>query len=92
MQQSSSTCTYAVKPLEIEVDEELGSEKVEVDAPLLCAWSAVSNVPWIRIAFGALGIGRGEVRFVIDPLPTNGTRKGTLTVAGRTVEVTQKRN
>ena len=63
---------------------------IDVEAPQGCGWSASSNAGWIRITRGATGSGDGEVWIWIDD---NGgqERVGTLTVAGQTVTVTQRK-
>jgi len=57
-----------------------------------CAWSAASNDAWITVVNGGGGTGKGAVAFSIAALPGRLTqRSGTLTVAGKTVTVTQSR-
>jgi hypothetical protein len=53
-----------------------------------CGWSAASNAPWIQIVNGAAGTGPGEVVFRFDRNDGD-PRVGTLTIAGRTVTVSQ---
>jgi hypothetical protein len=53
-----------------------------------CAWTAVSNNRWITITSGATGQGAGTVTFTVEP-NTNATRRGTITVAGKTFTVKQ---
>ena len=53
-----------------------------------CQWTGKSDVPWIRIISGREGDDNGAVAFHVDPL--NGPpRTGTLTIAGRVVQVQQ---
>jgi hypothetical protein len=56
-----------------------------------CAWTAVSNAPWITVTAGAGGSGNGTVTFAVAPDlgPGHTTRIGTLTVAGQTVTITE---
>jgi Putative binding domain, N-terminal/Viral BACON domain len=83
-------CSYQVSPMEMRVQEEGRFRKIKVEAGAGCAWSASSKVPWIRVVRGASGSGDGEVEIWIDD--NNGDeRTGTLTVAGQTVTVTQRR-
>ena len=53
-----------------------------------CAWTAASGVPWILILNGAAGTGTGTVQLLVPPNLT-GSRSGTITVAGQTIDVAQ---
>jgi hypothetical protein len=90
VQQGTSACTYTVKPLAIEVDEDRTNRNINVSSQRGCAWTAVSNVAWIRVFWGGSGTGDGNAVIAIDEFDGPGIRKGTLTVAGQTVEVTQR--
>ena len=54
-----------------------------------CDWTAVSNSDFITVNSGAAGTGTGSVGFTVAPNATGAARTGTLTVAGRTVNITQ---
>ncbi len=54
-----------------------------------CDWSAVSNSSFITIDSGASGNGNGTVNFTVAQNTTGAARVGSLTVAGRTVTITQ---
>lgn len=54
-----------------------------------CSWNAVSNSSFIMIDSGASGTDNGTVNFTVAPNTTGAARAGTLTVAGRTVTITQ---
>ena len=54
-----------------------------------CDWTAVSNSPFITVDSGAAGSGTAPVGFTVAPNTTGAARTGTLTVAGRTVTITQ---
>jgi hypothetical protein len=66
-----------------------GSSTVSVVAN--CAWSAVSNVPWIIITGGASGARDGTVSFFVAP-NSQPPRTGTMTIAGQTFTVLQSGN
>ncbi len=53
-----------------------------------CAWTAVSNVPWITITSGRSGTGNGTVQYSVAS-NTGGVRTGTITIAGQTFTVIQ---
>jgi len=56
-----------------------------------CGWTAAaaSASPWITLTSGASGTGSGETRYNVAPNVSTNARTGNLTVAGRTVTVTQ---
>jgi hypothetical protein len=53
-----------------------------------CAWTAVSNAPWVTVTSGASGSGNGTVGFSVAA-NSGSARNGTLTIAGQTFTVTQ---
>src|SRR6266540_3235536 len=69
------------------------SSTITVSLPAGCPatpWSAVSNASWITITSGASGVGPGSVSYSVGPYKVlNGSRQGTLTVAGQTVTIGQ---
>ena len=54
-----------------------------------CNWTAVSNASWITITSPASGNGNGTVTYSVARTTTR--RSGTMTIAGRTFTVTQKK-
>jgi hypothetical protein len=54
-----------------------------------CAWSAVSQAPWISITGGNSGNGDGVVSFSVAPNQTTSQRTGTVQVADLVFTVTQ---
>jgi len=91
-QQGSAACTYAVAPTQASFSLVARSATVTVTTAPGCNWSAVSNDPWIAISNGASGAGNGVVTYSIPTLWGRTTqRSGSLTVAGKTVTVTQSR-
>jgi hypothetical protein len=53
-----------------------------------CAWTAVSQSPFITVTSGASGTGNGVVSVAVAP-NLGGARTGTLMIAGQLVTVTQ---
>jgi hypothetical protein len=83
-----SACTFTVSPLAESFGTAGGDDTTRVEASSAsCAWTAVSNVPWITVAAPG-GTGNGSVRHTVTA-NTGAARTGTLTVAGATVTVTQ---
>lgn len=81
-------CASAVAPPTANFSALGGDGVVTVTAAGDCTWRAVSNVPWITILGGATGGGNGTVTYRVAA-HRGRQRTGTLTVAGRTVTITQ---
>jgi hypothetical protein len=82
-------CSYQVEPLDVKVGPKDKVVKIKVTTASLCTWTATSSVPWITIARGASGAGDGEVWLAVAD-NDGPERKGSVTVAGQTVAVTQR--
>jgi hypothetical protein len=68
-----------------------GSGWIDVAAEGNGLWQAISNNSWLTIAIGENGIGSGSVFIVADPYTqTSLARVGSVTIAGRTVYITQR--
>jgi hypothetical protein len=81
-------CQFTVSPQTATFVALGGSGTVRVDASAgNCAWTAVSNTPWITITTGS-GSGNGDARYLVG-INLGAARTGTLTVAGTTVTVNQ---
>ena len=87
---SGSNCNYFVQPLTQTIPAAGGTGIiVQVFTSQGCAWTAVSNAPWITIIAGASGSGNGAVSYTIPVNPGTSSRVGTVTIAGQTHTVTQ---
>jgi hypothetical protein len=62
---------------------------VTVSSTGSCAWSAVSNSPFITVTSGATGTAPGAVNFTVAANPGPNQRTGTITIADKTFTVTQ---
>src|SRR5215468_4102319 len=82
-------CDFSVEPINHAFPSQGGNGVVNVNANDGCAWTAAPNDSWITITSGATGSGDGAVRFAVAQNPNAGSRRGTLTVAGRKVTVVQ---
>ena len=89
--QTAPACTYSVKPREISLSSDDKLVKVEVRTSRACSWTASSNAPWIRVAWGARGTGDDDVWLYVESNDDK-QRQGTVTIAGETVTVTQKKD
>lgn len=63
---------------------------VSVNAPSSCAWTAVSNAPFLTVTSGSSGSGAGSVGYGVAGNSTGNVRAGTLTIGGQTFTVTQQ--
>lgn len=66
-----------------------GDARVEIAALPNVTWRAVSNADWITITAGTTGTGLSVVFFSVAPNPSSNARVGTITVAGKTVTISQ---
>jgi Putative binding domain, N-terminal len=81
-------CTYAVSPTSATVGKSGGSASVTLTTPETCEWTAQSNVEWITLA-ATSGKGGGKIGYTVQA-NSGPKRQGTITVAGKTVTVTQE--
>ena len=85
-----SGCTYSINPTSVNVSAAGGSGGgVTVTAGAGCAWTAVSQVPWIVITNGQ-GTGDGVVQGTVEANTTGAARTGTVIIAGLTFTVNQQ--
>jgi hypothetical protein len=82
-------CSFSITPTSQTIAPGGGSATVAVTAGSGCAWTAVSNAAWISITTGASGSGSGTVSYSVSADVTGSNRTGTLTVAGKTLTVSQ---
>jgi hypothetical protein len=87
--QRAGSCEYRLTMSGANVPAAGGRREVEVStSSQACPWTAASRVDWIRIQSGASGTGNGRVVFDVAAA-TGPPRTGSLTIADRTVSVTQ---
>jgi RHS repeat-associated protein len=86
-----SQCGYAVSPTGAQFDYGGGSGTVTVSEAEGCPWAANSNAWWISVASAGQTIyGNGAVNYSVPVWgETNGYRVGTITVAGKTITISQ---
>jgi hypothetical protein len=81
-------CSYSVSPGSQRVDANGGQVSFTVSTTSACAWTAVPGNSWLTIASGASGTGNGSV--VVNVAPNSGgSRDGSVTIAGQSVNVRQ---
>jgi hypothetical protein len=85
----ATPCSYAINPTSQSIGSSGGTgANISVTAGGGCAWTAVSNAPWITVTSGSSGSGNGSVHFTVAA-NTDGARSGTITIAGQTFTVSQ---
>ncbi len=82
-------CDYQISPTAASIVPAGGSGTVAVTATGGCAWTAVSNSPFITVTGGASGNGNGTVSYSVAANGGNAPRSGTITIAGNTFIISQ---
>lgn len=82
-------CSYSISPASVNVSAAAVNGSVTVTPnETYCAWTAVSNDPWLTVTGGASGTGSGTVNYSAAA-NTGAARTGTITVAGQTFTLNQ---
>lgn len=81
-------CTSTIAPTAFTASPAGGTTEVAVTTDPSCAWTAVSQVPWIAVRSGAAGTGSGRVEMEISA-NAGAARTGTVEIAGQVFTVTQ---
>ncbi len=84
--QAAIICSYSINPINVNIPASGDTRQFSVTAQTGCAWTAVSNVPWITT--NSAGNGNGTVNYTVQP-NTGAGRTGTITVGGQTFTVIQ---
>jgi hypothetical protein len=79
-------CTPAISPTTARVPAAGGTVTITVTAD--CAWTAITNSPFLTITSGSSGFGNGTVTVSAARNPGS-NRAGTVTIAGLAVTITQ---
>jgi hypothetical protein len=88
--QAAGGCTYSLSPASARFRATGGSKTVNVRARFPdCAWSAVSNDPFITITAGTNGVGNGIVHYTVATNTNSVVLTGTMTIAGEIFTVTE---
>jgi hypothetical protein len=82
------TCVYSVSPLTLDFPVGGSEENVSVNVGAGCAWTAVSNNPWITVS-PASGTGTGTVMVTTGNNTTGAPEIGSALIAGSAVNITQ---
>ncbi|MGA8130664.1 MAG: BACON domain-containing carbohydrate-binding protein [Syntrophobacteraceae bacterium] len=88
--QAAASCSNAsISPTSASPGYSGGNATANLTSPAGCPWTAASNASWIIIVSGGSGSGNGTVTYSVAANPTGASRIGTLTIAGKTLTVTQ---
>jgi hypothetical protein len=82
------SCTFMVSPTGVSVSAAGDQVRINVTADAGCSWVATSDAAWAAVLPGAAGSGSGSVTVTVSA-NTGSARTATLTVAGRSVTITQ---
>ena len=83
-------CSHIISPMNAPISAGGGAGAFNVFAEERCAWMASSNVGWITIASGQMGIGNGTVNYIVAANATGVSRKGRVTVGEQVFTLKQK--
>jgi hypothetical protein len=87
--QAAASCSYSASPTTVSVPSTGSNGSIAVTTGSSCPWTSTSAVSWITITAGSSMSGQGSANYTVAGNPTTSARSGTLTVAGRTVTITQ---
>ncbi|OPX98104.1 MAG: hypothetical protein A4E58_01041 [Syntrophorhabdus sp. PtaB.Bin006] len=85
-------CTYSVSPTRATLPASGATGTATVTTQTGCSWTARSNASWLTITSGSSGTGSGTVAGSAAPNTSTTSRSTTMTVAGRTITITQLGN
>jgi hypothetical protein len=88
--QAGLTCSYSVKPTDFRISADERVLKIEVRTGSACPWTATSTAAWIAVTSGPAGLGNADVQITVARNDGE-ERSGTVTVAGQTVTVIQRK-
>jgi hypothetical protein len=84
-----ATCAFSVVPSEVNTDAQGGHVDLEVRTASACAWTAASDLEWIRMPGRNSGTGPERVRLTVEKNDASNPRSGTVLIAGQTITVRQ---
>ena len=82
-------CSYVLSEPGVFFPRVNSNRMLTVQTPAGCPWTAVSGASWLTVVSGSPGSGTGTVTLNAQLNTTTQMRSTTLTIAGRTVQVTQ---
>ncbi|HLE55895.1 MAG TPA: hypothetical protein VJB15_02340, partial [Rhodothermia bacterium] len=84
-----ANCVFNVSPMAQDVAQAGGIVTINVTSQPGCDWRANSNSSFMTLVWGSMAYGNGTAGFRVNAHTGTSNRTGTLTVAGKTVSITQ---
>jgi hypothetical protein len=84
-----TSCAFSLSPTANSFNSTGGTGTFGVTTQAGCAWTAISNVSWLVITSNSSGTGNGTVHYSVLSNPNSTSRTGTVTIGGKTLNVTQ---
>ncbi|CAN5882725.1 hypothetical protein BH24ACI4_BH24ACI4_21910 [soil metagenome] len=85
--QTGQTCTYTVTPASVASSSAGASGTIAITTAAGCSWTVTGTPGWMTVQTTG-GMGSGAISFSVSR-NTQGARNASLTIAGRTVGVSQ---
>jgi hypothetical protein len=85
----AGACNFTVSPTSLDVPGNGGPGSATVTTTSTCGWSVKSNASWITVSGGSSRTGSSTMDFTVAPNTGTGSRTGTLTIADKTLNVTE---
>lgn len=86
----SRVCGFSVSAIVTSFAAPGGTGSVQVTSPAGCAWSVSESSPWIHLVSNTEASGSALVSFTVPPNQEGVDRDATITIAGRTIAVSQR--
>jgi serine protease AprX len=83
-------CAYSVTPLANTFTANGGTGTINMAVESRCAWQSVSNNSWITITSNCCGVGNGSVSYSVAKNLSGVSRKGSISIGGKSIAVKQK--
>jgi uncharacterized repeat protein (TIGR01451 family) len=87
---TAGDCVFNLLPISASFNGAGGNGSVVVNCEDRCAWGASTNVSWVTITSVSAGIGTKTVTYNVQANPGAVSRKGVITIAGKTHTIKQR--
>ncbi|WP_027185371.1 DUF1566 domain-containing protein [Desulfovibrio inopinatus] len=84
-----STCSYEVSPLKVTFPGIGGTKQFTISTQSECSWTVTSALSWLSVSASA-GQGSATLSITASTNETDQDRSGSITAAGKSVEVSQE--
>ncbi|HET7437641.1 MAG TPA: N,N-dimethylformamidase beta subunit family domain-containing protein [Thermoanaerobaculia bacterium] len=88
----SNGCNYQVSPTNVTFPASGGGGSASITVDTTCYWISSTSASWVVLNSGTAGHGNGTTTYTVQPNTTGVARTGNITVAGKTVTITQRAN